>query len=73
MTKTKINFRLSRFRKSKRTTGCLDVETGLVTNTKDKKVRKIEDIEKYDKVGYFETYKNGELLQKKGKYQDEGN
>jgi len=65
--KTKINFRLSRFRKSKRTTGCLNVETGQVTNTKDDIVRDIKDIEEYDNVGYFETYNNGVLIQKKGK------
>jgi hypothetical protein len=68
MTKTKINFRLSKSRKSKRTTGCLDVETGNVINTEDDKIRNIKDIEKYDHVGYFETHKNGELLQKSGKF-----
>jgi len=66
--KTKINFRLSRLRKSKRATGCLDVETGIVINAKDTKKRKIEDIEKYDKVGYFETFSKGRIIQKKGKY-----
>lgn len=30
---------------------------------------RIEDIEKYDNGGYFETYKNGNLLQQKGKYE----
>jgi hypothetical protein len=68
--KTKINFRLSRFRKSKRVTGCLDVGTGEVTNAKDNKIRKIDDIEKYDNVGYFETFENGQLVQKKGKYKN---
>lgn len=68
MTKTKINFRLFRSRNSKRTTGCLDVESGNVINTEDKKVRKIENIEKYDAVGYFETYENGKLVQKRGKF-----
>lgn len=68
MTKTKINFRLSRFRKSKRTTGCLDVDTGLVINTEDELVRDIKRIEEYDNVGYFETCKNGEVVQKSGKY-----
>ena len=66
--KTKINFRLSKGRKSKRCIGCLDVFTGIVTNAKDNKKRHIEDIEKYDDVGYFGTYENGELIQKKGKY-----
>lgn len=68
--KTKINFRLSKSRKSKRCIGCLDVDTGIVTNAKDKKIRKIEDIEKYDSVGYFATHKNGVLIQKSGKYKD---
>lgn len=65
--KTKINFRLGRSRKAKRTTGCLDVETGKVINTEDEKVRNIDDIEKYDNVGYFETHENGVLVQKTGK------
>jgi imidazole glycerol phosphate synthase subunit HisF len=67
--KTKINFRLSKSRKSKRCIGCLDVETGLVHNTKDNKLRHIDDIEKYDSPGFFETYDNGKLIQKKGKYE----
>jgi len=66
--KTKINFRLFRSRKSKRAIGCLDVETGQVTNAKDGIVRNINEIEKYDSVGYFATHKNGVLVQKKGKY-----
>jgi hypothetical protein len=66
--KTKINFRLSRLRKSKRAVGCLDVKTGLVHNAKDDKIRNIKDIEKYDNVGYFETCENGKVIQKRGKY-----
>jgi len=66
--KTKINFRLGRNRSSKRAIGCLDPETGEVKNVKDNKIRNIEDIEKYDNVGYFETYKEGKLIQKSGKY-----
>ena len=67
--KTKINFRLNRLRNSKRTTGCLDVDTGIITNTKDSKKRKLEDVEKYDVVGFFETYEKGKLIQKSGKYE----
>jgi len=66
--KTKINFRPSKDRKAKRRIGCLDVLTGIVTNAKDKLKRNISDIEEYDEVGYFGTYENGNLIQKKGKY-----
>ena len=66
--KTKINFRPSKDRKTKRRIGCLDVLTGIVINAKDSKKQYIEDIEKYDTVGYFGTYENGKLIQKKGKY-----
>jgi hypothetical protein len=65
--KTKINFRLGK--KGKRATGCLDVATGIITNAKDKEKRHIFDVEKYDEVGYFETYDSGKLIQKKGRYE----
>jgi len=66
--KTKINFRLFKSRKAKRATGCLNPLTGQVINAKDDIVRNIDDIEKYDTVGYFETYDNGRIIQKTGKY-----
>ena len=64
--KTRINFRPNRLRRTKRRIGCLDVKTGKVT-TSDGKVYDIENIEKYDKVGYFETCENGKVIKKSGK------
>lgn len=65
--RTKINFRLGIGKK--RAIGCLDPETGIVTNAKDKAIRHIDHIKKYDPdVRYFETCKKGKVIQKSGEW-----
>lgn len=70
MAKTTINFRLGISRKCKRAIGVLDTDTGEIKCAKDKKRRHIDKVSKYDpNIGYFETRKDGKIIQKSGRFE----
>ena len=67
MARTKINFQHPRTKK--RTIGCLNTQNGRVRTAKGDNYS-LSYLKKKDKegVGFFETHKNGKLVQKQHEY-----